>query len=107
MPLLQDRKISGQSDDSTEKPVVQGEFVIINTWTLANQITSLVEYKCMGSQYLLVSQPGGTFVNLTSQVGIFFQETNNSRSWLCSFAIYCADILHSMENVLNLFYMFF
>jgi len=64
---------SVSSHDSLELPhqVINGQFVIADTWTLNSQITSLVLYKCMDSQYLLVSQPGGMFVNLTSQVSIW------------------------------------
>jgi hypothetical protein len=50
-------------EESQEEEKI-GQFTMIKTWTLSSQITSLALYKCLNNQYLLVSQPGGNFVNL-------------------------------------------
>lgn len=51
----------------SEKPCAFGwHFVSLKTWTVSYQINSLVVFDVMKTRYLLASQPGGTYVILTS-----------------------------------------
>ncbi|EDO34581.1 predicted protein [Nematostella vectensis] len=52
------------TESSPAKEIPRGHFAQIKSWSLYSQITSLVIYKASRTQYLLVSQPGGTFINL-------------------------------------------
>ncbi|XP_048590330.1 KICSTOR complex protein ITFG2 [Nematostella vectensis] len=74
-PPLDNKQLSKDEKQENKEPenvpsehdeieIPRGHFAQIKSWSLYSQITSLVIYKASRTQYLLVSQPGGTFINL-------------------------------------------
>lgn len=61
------------------KSAAGGKLVCLNKWECANQIgTVVLNHGADGSPYLLVAQPGGTFMRIRSQQSPAAESNGNS-----------------------------